>query len=91
MEDLSYSSNEQLLDMEICVEEIAGALKILKLGKSGSPDGLSPEHIIYGGEVLKYIWLKMIFNHILTLEEVPECAKEGLVIPVHKSKERIPY
>ena len=39
MENLSYRSNKQLLDTEICVEEIEGALKILKLGKSGGPDG----------------------------------------------------
>ena len=56
MESLSYSNNEQLLDTEICMEEIEGALKILKLGKSGGPDGLSPECIVCGGEVLK-IWL----------------------------------
>ena len=37
---------------------------------------------MYGGEVLK-IWLKKIFNRILTLEEVPTCMKEGLVIPVY--------
>ena len=53
------------------MEEIEGALKILKLGKSGGPDGLSPQHIVYGGEVLKILWLKKIFNCILTLEEVP--------------------
>ena len=28
-------------------------MKALKLGKSGRPDVLSPEHIVYGGEALK--------------------------------------
>ena len=49
MEQLSFSNGEQLLDTEICVEEIENALKLLKLGKYGGLDGLSPEHIVYGG------------------------------------------
>ena len=57
MEASSFGGSEQLLDTEICIEEIENVLKLLKLGKSGGPDGLSPEHIVYGGEVLK-IWLK---------------------------------
>ena len=44
MEASSFGNNEQLLDTEICVEEIEKALKNLKLGKSGGLDGLSPEH-----------------------------------------------
>ena len=83
MEASSFGNNEQLLDTEICIEEIENALKILKLGKSGGLDCLSPEHIVYGGEMLK-IWMKKIFNRILKLEEIPDCLKEGLVIPVYK-------
>ena len=74
MEVSSFGNNEQILDTEICVEEIEKALKNLKLEKSGGLDGLSPEHIVYGGEVLK-IWLKKIFNRLLTLEELPDCLK----------------
>ena len=76
-------------DMQICVEEIKSALEILKLGKSAGPDGLSPEHIVYGGYVLK-IWLKKIFNRTFTLEEVPGCMKEGLVIPIYKRQGKDP-
>ena len=71
------------------MEEIENALNLLKLGKSGGPDGLSPEHIVYGGEVLK-IWLRKIFNHILELEDVPECLKEGTVVPVYKRQGKDP-
>ena len=39
------------------MEDIDGALKTLKLGKSGGIDLLDPEHIYYGGETLK-LWLK---------------------------------
>ena len=45
MKALSYGNSEKLLDTEICAEEIENALKILKLGKSGGSDGLTPEHI----------------------------------------------
>jgi len=42
MEALFYGNSEKLLDTEICAEEIENALKILKLGKSGGSDGLTP-------------------------------------------------
>ena len=75
MEALFFGNNEQLLDT---VDEVENAVKILKLGKSGGLDGLSPEYIVYGGEVLKF-WPRKIFNCILTLEEFPESLKEGLI------------
>ena len=64
LEERTYGSSEKLLDTEICVEEIEAAMKAIKLGKSGGPDGLSPEHLVYGGKALK-IWLKKIFNCII--------------------------
>ena len=50
---------------------------------------LQTEHIVYGGEVLK-LWLKKIFNRIVTLEEVPSSLKEGVVIPVYKRQGKDP-
>ena len=85
----SFCNNEHLLDTEICVEEIENALKTIKLGKSGGLDSLSPEHVVYGGEMLK-IWMKKIFNRILTLEELPDCLKEGLVVPIYKKQGKDP-
>lgn len=82
MEVLSFVTNDQLLDTEICVEEIKNAFKILKLGESGL-DSLSPEHIVYGWEVPR-IWLKKIFNRIIALEEVSVHMKEGLLVLVYK-------
>ena len=86
MEASSFGGSEQLLDT---IKEIENALKLLKLGKSGGPDGLSPEHIVYGGEVLK-IWLKKTFNRILELEDLPECMKDGIVVPVYKRQGKDP-
>ena len=36
----------------ISIEEVEGALKTMKRGRSGGGDGLDPEHIYYGGEIL---------------------------------------
>ena len=71
------------------MEEIENAFKTLKLRKSGGLDCLSPEYIVYGGEMLK-IRMKKIFNRILTLEELPDCLKEGLVVPVYKKQGKDP-
>ncbi len=89
LEDLSYGNDEQILDTEICAEDIESALRTLKLGKSSGPDGVSPEHTKYGGVSLK-VWLKKVFNRILLLEEVPASMKEGLVIPVYKGQGKDP-
>ena len=86
----SFLSCDDLLDDEIMVEEIEGALKALKLGKSGGNDSLDPEHIYFGGDTLK-LWLKKIFNTIVSLEELPASLNEGLIIPVHKGKGKDPF
>ena len=86
----SFLNCDDLLDDEIMVEEIEGALKALKLGKSGGNDSLDPEHIYFGGDTLK-LWLKKIFNTIVSLEELPASLNEGLIIPVHKGKGKDPF
>ena len=83
MQILKIRNKEDILDNEIDIEKVEGALKTLKLGRSGGIDGLNPEHLYYGGEVLK-LWLKKIFNRFIALEEVPTCLNEDLVIPVYK-------
>ena len=89
MEYASFLNEEKILDVEVCVEEIEVALKAMKLRKSGSGNGLDPEHIYYGGEILK-VWLKKVFNRIIALEEVPVCLKEGVILPVYKGKGKDP-
>ncbi len=89
IEVTSFLSCDDILDTEFTVEEIEGALKTLKLGKSGGIDSLDPEHIYYGGEILK-LWLKKIFNRIVSLEVIPTSLNEGLIIPVYKGKGKDP-
>lgn len=85
----SYWNDDGILDTPIDVSEIEGALKTLKLGRSGGADGLDPEHVFFGGEVLK-LWLKKIFNRLIVLEEIPNCLNEGLVIPIYKRNGKDP-
>ena len=90
IEVTSFLSCDDILGTAIMVEDIDGALKTLKLGKSGEIDSLDPEHIYYGGETLK-LWLKKIFNRIISLEEITTSLNEGLIIPVHKGKGKYPF
>ena len=71
MPDWPEWNKEDILDTVIDIEEIEGALKILKLGRSGGIDSLDPEHLYYGGEVLK-LWLKKIFNSLRRRPQLPE-------------------
>ena len=78
LEATSIIQDDQILDSEILVEEVEVALRLLKLGRSKGADGLSAEHLIYGGTAI-VLWLKKIFNRIISLEEVPSCLKEGVI------------
>ena len=89
LEATSIIQDDQILDSEILVEEVEVALRLLKLGRSKGADGLSAEHLIYGGTAI-VLWLKKIFNRIISLEEVPSCLKEGVIIPVYKGKGKDP-
>ena len=57
---------ECFLYTDVTLEEIGGALKTLKLGKSGGIDSLEAEYIHYGGWTLR-LWLKNFFNRIVSL------------------------
>ena len=50
LKDPSYHTSEMILDVYITSEEIIYAIQRLKLGKAVGDDGLSPEHLHYGGD-----------------------------------------
>ena len=91
LEAISFTHDDQILDTDIIVEEIEATFIALKCGHSKGADGLNSEDLIYGGASLK-LWLKKIFNAIVSLEEIPSSFKEGIVIPINfiREKERIP-
>ena len=74
------------LDWDISVEEIEAMIHKLKKGKSPGPNGLTAEHITYGGTSIT-LWLKYIFNHILSCETIPHCFKLSITTPSYKGPE----
>ena len=81
LEAKSLLTDDQILDTSITLEEIEAAVNTLKLGRSKGADGLNSEHLLYGGPTLM-LWLMKIFNAVISLEEVPTCFKEGVIILV---------
>ena len=64
-------------------------MKCLKCGKAAGPDGVTAEHIKYGGlTVLR--WLQKVFNQILSLEDIPSSLKEGILLPLFTRKGKDP-
>ena len=77
LESLSFFNCENISDTEVVIDEIESALNTLKLGRAGGIDLLDSKHIIlcFGGEALK-LWLKKIFNRIITsIRTVPSISK----------------
>ena len=85
----SFDQCEIVQDMEFNVEAIQHAIKRLKHGRASGPDGVSPEHLRFSGQVFQN-WLCQIYNHICQHEEIPKCFKHGIIIPVFKGKGRDP-
>ena len=78
-------NSDQVLDDEIVMEEIEGAIKRIKRGKRAGRDNICAEHLLYGGELLK-VWLKQVFNTIISFEEIPNCLKTSLIKPIYKGR-----
>jgi len=89
MEALSFGFCDQILDDPLTTEEIEMAVRKIKSNRSGGADGLTAEHLKHGGPAV-VVWLKRIFNLIISLEQVPCCLKLGVIVPVFKGKGRDP-
>ena len=89
LHSLSLNNEDYVLDVPITIEEIEGAIAKLKRGKSSGPDGILPEHIIYGGSALRR-WLKRIFTTIIDLEAVPPSLLNAITVPIYKGKGKNP-
>ena len=85
----SFNNDDVILDVPFCVDEIEGAIKKLKAGKSAGPDGILSEHLLHGGYKLR-LWLTNIFNAIINLDSVPECFTEAIIVPLYKGNGKNP-
>ena len=89
LESQSRENEDFILDTPFTTEEVYGALKKLKRGKSPGPDDLLAEHLFEGGEAVVN-WLMKIFNAIVALEKLPNSLKNGIIVPVYKGGGRDP-
>ena len=79
----SLSNEEHILDVPFTLEEVKCAVMKLKSRKCCGPDGLSAEHLKWGGDSL-HLWLLGIVNSIIDLEEIPPLFKLGSICPIFK-------
>ena len=85
----SLSRCDNILYSEIDEEEVDFAIRRLKKNRAGGADNISPEHLKFSGTVFRK-WLCYIFNCICQLEHIPQCFKDGIIIPVFKGKGKDP-
>ena len=52
LEANSFTDEDHILDVDFVVEEVETALKALKCGRSKGADGLSSEHLVFGGSTV---------------------------------------
>ena len=81
----SLDNFDNVLDDDIELKEVEGIVKYLKNGKSPGPDGISAEHWKHGGPAV-LIWLKRIFNTIISLECIPPSFNDAIIVPIYKGK-----
>lgn len=79
----SEGTYEYTFNSPITEEEIITVVKTLPNGKSPCIDGITYEHIKYGGEIIVKILLKF-YNFIIETEEIPNFFKLAVKIPIPK-------
>ena len=85
----SLGSYDNILDSEIDEEEVEFAIHRLKSKRAGGADNISPEHLRFSGPVFRK-WLCHIYNCIYQKEHIPQCFKDGVIVPVFKGKGKDP-
>ena len=68
-------------------EEVEKVCRNLKKRKAAGCDGISPEHIYYGGNAL-FKALRVLFNSMTAQRYIPDALKKGVIIPIPKGRDR---
>ena len=68
-------------EKSISTNEVQKAINKLKMNKSCGYDGISAEHVKYGGALL-VVTLTIMFNLILRFEYIPRNFGRGIQIPI---------
>ena len=75
--------DDYTFNYSITAEEITSVINTLPEGKSPGIDGITYEHIKYGGEIIVELLLKL-FTYVIELEEIPKSFKMTIKIPIPK-------
>ncbi|VDI44319.1 Hypothetical predicted protein [Mytilus galloprovincialis] len=79
---VNICENQEITIQPVTSTEITKRISIFKK-KAGDVEGLTAEHLIYGGTELTEFLVTLI-NNIFYTKHVPEVIKKGLLTPVHK-------
>ncbi|XP_063436501.1 uncharacterized protein LOC134717932 [Mytilus trossulus] len=80
---VNLCENDDITVQPVTSSEISKLISQLKKRKSGDVDGLTSEHLIYGGIAL-IDYPTTLINNIFYTKHVPAAIKKGLLTPVHK-------
>ena len=84
----SRNNEDYIFDIDFGVEEVGKAIKNLP-NRKAAPDGISGEHLKFGGGLL-ITWITQLLNAILLLENVPPSFKAVNITPIYKGKGKDP-
>lgn len=78
---------DDILDTPILMSELKHVIRTLPNGKTPGSDGICYEHVKWGGDTLQYHML-LLFNAIMTEEQIPESFKIAIKIPIPKGRKK---
>ena len=78
-----FNTDNESLSEGISLEEIYRAGKRLKVGKAPGLDGITNEHILFGGPTL-IEYLRILFDSMLLTQYTPKAFRVGITVPIYK-------
>ena len=81
---------EDILREDFSCDEVLRVIKCLKNNKAAGWDGVTAEHVKYGGEAL-VLTITKLCNIITRMEHIPWQFKIGLLIPIPKGDKNQSY
>ncbi len=85
----SVAWHESLFDIPFTIPETQKVCNSMKCGKAGGWDGITPEHIKFGGRRLVEIFT-YLFNVLVSSKHVPQHFRRGVRIPLFKGGDKDP-
>ncbi|KAK3086058.1 hypothetical protein FSP39_012864 [Pinctada imbricata] len=85
IENICSKCEECTLDLS--TENIIKKISGMKNGKSPDSNGISAEHLKYGGQAMAVV-LKNIFGKICEEKKIPESFKNGIITPIYKKQKK---